>query len=66
MGAPPMVNAASPVRSAWLKRGWATMSWAMAGTTKATTGRRRSTIDIHSPASKRGWYHPVIPPRMGP
>ena len=44
IGAPPMVSAARLERSAAAKRGWATMSWAMAGTMKAATGRRSSIM----------------------
>lgn len=61
-----MVSATRLERSARSKPGWATMSWAMAGTTKAATGRCPSTNESHSPGSNRGWYQPLSPPRIGP
>ncbi len=61
-----MVSAARREQSIVPKRGWATSSWAIAGTTKATAGPRSATTSSQRPASKCGRYQPVIPLRIGP
>ena len=64
-GALPRMSLRRLVRSAEANAGWWISSWAMAGTTKAMSGRSRSTIPSHRPASKVGRWSTVIPDFIG-